>query len=104
MSQVIMFTTASFFYYLTQVQIDTRIERNYILSVGCGPKAYTHQKDRKIFSDLGCKLYAWSSRGVVVIKDNADAVDLMFLGIDRLDPQLGSNDDQEAEDALQGDC
>jgi hypothetical protein len=54
------------------------------LSVGCGPKAYTHQKDRTIFSDPGCKLYAWSSRGVVVIKDNADAVDLMFLGIDRL--------------------
>jgi hypothetical protein len=65
---------------------------------------YTHQKDRTIFSDPGCKLYAWSARGVVGIKDNADAVDLMFLGMDRLDPQLRSNDDQEAEDALQGDC
>ena len=44
--------------------------------------------------------YAWPSRGGLVIKNDANAVDLMFLGMDRLNPRLNRDDDQEAEDAF----
>ncbi|KAI9892735.1 MAG: hypothetical protein M1814_001155 [Vezdaea aestivalis] len=46
-------------------------------------------------------IYAWPSRGGVIVHDHADGLDLDFLGLDRLDPPLAAQlDDRPAEDVF----
>ena len=49
----------------------------------------------------GCRIFAWPSRGGVVIKNYADAVEMMFLRFDRFDLPIGiPADEQDKEDAF----
>jgi hypothetical protein len=52
-------------------------------------------------SQEGCTIYAWPLDGVV-IKDNADAVEMLFLGFNRFDPPTHRfpSHQQEHEDAF----
>ncbi|KAF7185649.1 hypothetical protein HII31_12990 [Pseudocercospora fuligena] len=43
-------------------------------------------------------IYGWPSRGGVIILDDAQAIDLEFLGLDPLNPQLERDADQDSED------
>lgn len=43
---------------------------------------------RTKFTDTSVHIYAWPSRGGVIILDDADAIDFEFLGLDPLDPPL----------------
>lgn len=52
----------------------------------CGPNISHDTWRRAVFEDEGCTIYAWPCRGGVVIKENADVVDMAFLGFDKFDP------------------
>ncbi|MCJ1402569.1 hypothetical protein MMC11_005789 [Xylographa trunciseda] len=45
-------------------------------------------------------LVSWPSSGGVIIKNEVDAVELMFLGLDRLNPQMKRDIDPAVEDAF----
>ncbi|KAL9611327.1 MAG: hypothetical protein Q9167_004010 [Letrouitia subvulpina] len=66
----------------------------------CGPSIPYNQTIRTRFTDTAAKLYAWPSRGGVIILDPATAIDLDFLGFEPLDPPRKRHDDQAAEDAF----
>lgn len=55
---------------------------------------------RAVFVDYGCTLYSWPSSGGVIIKDNANGVEMVFLGLDRFNPPSERFEDAEAEDAF----
>lgn len=52
---------------------------------------------RTIFNDREAYIFAWPSKGGVIILD-ADAIDMEFLGLDPLDPPLKRLPDQAEED------
>lgn len=52
------------------------------------------------FSDSDAQIYAWPSRGSVIVLNSAEAMDFEFLGLDPLDPPVEHLDDQVAEDAF----
>ena len=55
---------------------------------------------RIIFDEFGCRIYGWPSKGGVIIRKNADLVELKQLGFDPLDPPSIRSDDQEREEAF----
>jgi hypothetical protein len=55
---------------------------------------------RTTFSDLDVRIYAWPSKGGVIILDHAEAVDLEFLGLDPLNPPAKRLPNQSDEDAF----
>ena len=55
---------------------------------------------RTKFTDIDASIYAWPSRGGVIILDTAEAIDFEFLGLDPLDPPLERLASQDAEDAF----
>lgn len=55
---------------------------------------------RAVFGEFGCVLYGWPSKGGVIIRTNADTVELKQLGFDPLDPPATRCKDQEKEDAF----
>jgi hypothetical protein len=55
---------------------------------------------RAKFTDDDIRIYAWPSRGGVIILDDAEAIDFEFLGLNPLDPPVERLDDQAAEDAF----
>ena len=66
----------------------------------CGPGNPFDPRVRTAFSDIDARIYAWPSRGGVIVLDAAEAIDFEFLGLDPLDPPLQRLDDQAAEDAF----
>ncbi|KAI4214678.1 MAG: hypothetical protein LQ351_002751 [Letrouitia transgressa] len=66
----------------------------------CGPTIRYNPTIRTHFTDTAAKLYAWPSRGGVIILDPATAVDLEFLGFNPLDPPRKRHEDQAAEDSF----
>lgn len=68
----------------------------------CGPGQPFDTWKRAFFESEGCTIYDWPSRGGIVIKQNADLVDLAFLGFDRFSPPTHRfpDDQQESEDAF----
>ncbi|MCJ1377237.1 hypothetical protein MMC17_000329 [Xylographa soralifera] len=58
----------------------------------------THR--RVAFSGTAYSVYSWPSSGGVIIKDEVDVVELTFLGLDRLNPQMRRDPDSAAEDAF----
>lgn len=68
----------------------------------CGPGQPFDTWRRAFFENEGCTIYAWPSRGGVIIKQNADLVDLAFLGFDRFSPPTHRfpDDEQENEDGF----
>jgi len=64
----------------------------------CPPPKFWDTRKRVDWTDHGCHVFGWPSTGGVVIKEDADAVDLQFLGLNRLDPQKERWGDQERED------
>jgi hypothetical protein len=65
------------------------------------PRRYPYDnKFRTTFGHNEASIYAWPSRGGVVILNKADAVDFEFLDLDPLDPPLKRLEDQEEEDAI----
>ena len=55
---------------------------------------------RAKFSDSDAQIYAWPSRGSVIVLNSAEAMDFEFLGIDPLDPPVEHLDNQVTEDAF----
>jgi hypothetical protein len=55
---------------------------------------------RTSFGDTDASIYAWPSRGGVIILNKADAIDFEFLGLNPLDPPFERLKDQTAEDAF----
>lgn len=55
---------------------------------------------RTRFTDEDVTIYAWPSRGGVIILDHADAIDFEFLQLNPLNPPTHRLDNQVAEDAF----
>jgi hypothetical protein len=53
---------------------------------------------RTSFGDNEASIYAWPSRGGVIILNQADAIDFEFLGLNPLDPPMERLKDLKAED------
>ena len=66
----------------------------------CGPSYLFDPQRRTSFTPTAAAIYAWPSRGGVIILDNADAIDLEFLNLDPLDPPPKRLDRQAEEDAF----
>jgi hypothetical protein len=66
----------------------------------CGPSLPFDGLRRCVFETEGCTIYAWPCRGGTVIKENADIVDMAFLGFDRFSPPTHRfpSDEQAKED------
>lgn len=64
----------------------------------CPPPKFWDTRKRIKWTDHGCNVFGWPSSGGVVIKEDAHAVDLQFLGLNRLDPQRERWGDKERED------
>lgn len=58
-------------------------------------KRYPRRTDCGLY---GCDVYGWPSIGGVIIRPTADAVELEYLGLDRLDPSIEILNDQDLED------
>lgn len=63
-----------------------------------GPRCPYDPSVRTVFTDIDAIIFAWPSRGGVIILDAAEAIDLEFLGFNPLEPPLNRLDDQAAED------
>jgi len=63
-------------------------------------RIYRDPNRRASFSGNACSVYSWPSSGGVIIKDEVDAVELMFLGLERLNPQMKRDIDPAVEDAF----
>jgi hypothetical protein len=46
----------------------------------------------------GCRISSWPSKGGIIIRPSADAVEVAYLGLDRFDPRTEILDDQKSED------
>ncbi|KAL8693627.1 MAG: hypothetical protein Q9218_001585 [Villophora microphyllina] len=68
--------------------------------LACGPAYPYNSRLRTTFSVNGADIYAWPSRGGVIIPEDAEAVDFDFLGFDPLNPPMERLDNQSAEDAF----
>lgn len=55
---------------------------------------------RFVYLQNSVSLYAWTSRGCIIVLNNATSVDIKFLRIDRVYLPLNSDPDQDAEDRL----
>ena len=66
----------------------------------CGQTCPYDPTIRALFTDNNASIYAWPSRGGVIILDDAEAIDFEFLGLNPLDPPEKRLEDQSAEDAL----
>lgn len=66
----------------------------------CGQTCPYDSAVRSIFTDNNTSIYAWPSRGGVIILDDADAIDFEFLGLNPLDPPEKRLEDQTSEDAF----
>lgn len=52
------------------------------------------------FTDIDARIYAWPSRGCMIVLDSADAIDFEYSGLNPLDPPFERLDDQAAEDVF----
>ena len=66
----------------------------------CGPRSPYHPNVRLRLGEDKVAVYAWPSRGGVIILDDAEAIDLEFLGLDPLNPPLERLREQDGEDAF----
>ena len=64
------------------------------------PPIFRDPNRRAVFGEFGCHIYAWPSKGGVIIRGNADIVELKQLGFDPLDPPARRVTDQEKEGAF----
>jgi hypothetical protein len=64
----------------------------------CGQTCPYDSTVRALFTDNNASIYAWPSRGGVIILDDAEAIDFEFLGLNPLDPPEKRLEDQSAED------
>jgi hypothetical protein len=55
---------------------------------------------RTYFGSIGCDVYGWPSSGGVIIRHQADAIEMQCLGLDHLEPPLTRSKDQDEEDAF----
>lgn len=53
---------------------------------------------RTNFGDESATIWAWPSRGGVIVLDDAEAIDFEFLGLDPLDPPAECHAEQDLED------
>lgn len=66
----------------------------------CGDICTHDSTIRTSFEESQVLIYAWPSRGGLIILNNADAVDSDFLGLNPLDPPSERLEDQKEEDAF----
>ena len=65
-----------------------------------GPTCPYNSSVRTNFTDIHARIYAWPSRGGVIVLYTAEAIDFEFLGLNPLNPPLERLDNQAAEDAF----
>lgn len=68
--------------------------------LGSGPSVPYDPTVRCTFGDESSDIYAWPSRGGVIILNEAEAIDFEYLGLDPLNPAEKRDDDQGAEDTF----
>lgn len=66
----------------------------------CGPGCPYDASVRTVFTDTEAHIYAWPSKGGVIILNSADAIDFEFLDLDPLDPPSQRLPKKATEDAL----
>jgi hypothetical protein len=67
----------------------------------CPPQPSRDDPTRRTsLTDVDVHIYAWPSKGGVIIHDHAEAVDLEFLGLDPLNPPAKRLPNQSDEDAF----
>ncbi|ERF76830.1 hypothetical protein EPUS_09467 [Endocarpon pusillum Z07020] len=67
----------------------------------CPPQYSPYDSTRRtVVNDIEVYVFAWPSRGGVIILEHAEALDLEFLSLDPLDPPAKRFDSQRDEDAL----
>lgn len=67
----------------------------------CDPSTCPYEAEKRaVITDEGVSIYAWASRGGMILLENVDGLDFRFLGLDLLDPPLKRDDDQVAEDTF----
>lgn len=65
----------------------------------CGPGRVSYDTTcRTVFDPDSVTIYAWPSRGGVIVYDNADTIDFEFLGLNPVAPPPSRLGDQHAED------
>ncbi|KAI4247153.1 MAG: hypothetical protein LQ352_006204 [Teloschistes flavicans] len=69
-------------------------------TIVCGPSYPYDSNQRTCFTDDRAKIFAWPSRGGIVVLDEAEAIDYEFLGLDPLDPPMKRLTDDSEEDAF----
>jgi hypothetical protein len=67
-------------------------------TIACGSSIPFDTWRRCVFDGEGCTIYAWPCHGGVVIKDNADIVDMAFLGFDRFNPPTHRFSEEEQDE------
>jgi hypothetical protein len=55
---------------------------------------------RARFGDFGCTIYGWPSCGGVIIRNQADAIEMQYLDLDRFEPPITRLKDQNDADAF----
>ncbi|MCJ1249833.1 hypothetical protein MMC30_007059 [Trapelia coarctata] len=68
--------------------------------IGAAPRNLNDPTRRTVITENSIVIYAWPSRGGLIVLEEADAIDFTFLGLDRLDPPLRRSPDQALEDSL----
>ncbi|KAI1414465.1 hypothetical protein F5Y13DRAFT_197455 [Hypoxylon sp. FL1857] len=62
------------------------------------PSRVRPPNDRTVFVDNTVSLWAWPSRGGLIVLENATALDFSFLQLDPVNPPMTRDQDQEVED------
>ena len=77
-----------------EAKVDSRHRRRHIAP------ALIHRDPtrRAVFGTYGCTIFGWPSRGGVIIRRCADAVELEYLAFNRFDPPAKRFADQDQED------
>lgn len=73
-------------------------KRHHLGQSGKRPKLQAN--NRTVFVDDKTFLWAWPSRGGLIVLGNATALDFTFLGLDPVNPPAARDQDQDAEDVF----
>ncbi len=81
----------------------SEIEKREDRRAACGGGPRPPPEDvtvRIVFEEFSVTLWAWSSRGGLIVLQGATAVDFDFLGLERVIPRLRRHSSESAEDDL----
>ena len=96
----LMDTRSRFFSQITNPSAHSDQMASPRATYACGPTYPYYSSVRTDFSDIEARIYAWPSRGGVIVLNTAEAIDFEFLGLNPLEPPLQRLENQAAEDAF----